>query len=138
MQVNRLSLILYMLLSAVASRADVQLTEKKLAGDTSQNWIAERVETVMGSGGCTQGETWRFSADHSVEIRKCIDRKLTRQQNSWSLAEESSLDTVITVGAMQYYLTFYKRAGGSYMLLKSISNRKLDGRVNKEFRLEDE
>ena len=138
MQTKSPGLVLFVLLSAGTTRADVKQTELKLAGNNAQKWIAESVETVMGSGGCTKGETWRFKTDHSVEIRKCIDGKLNSKKSSWSLAEESSLDTVITVGEMQYYVTFYKKTDGSYMQLKSISHSKVDGRVNKEFRLEDE
>ena len=135
---NCLRITTCVLLFSAASRADISDTEKKLAGSTSQNWVAERVEMVMGTGGCTKGETWRFSADHSVEIRKCEAGKLNRERSTWSLTEENSLDTVLSVNGVQCYVTFYRNARGSYMQLKTIPAKKDVQRVNKEFRLEDE
>jgi hypothetical protein len=124
--------------AASAVRADVKETAQKLTGATSQNWVAERIETVMGTGGCTKGETWRFNANQSVEIRKCVSGKIDKQTLNWSLKEESSLDTVITIDYNQYYITFYKKAGANWMQLKGVPNSKTDPRINREFRLADE
>jgi hypothetical protein len=135
---RRLALSVCALLSAFVCAADVQETSKKLAGNKALNWIFERVEMVMGAGGCKRGESWRFGADHSVEIRQCVSGKLIVQKDTWTLSEVNDLDTVLTVGPAKYYITFYNKADGKYMQLRSISESKADARVNKEFRLNDE
>lgn len=138
MRVKRGIFILCPVIAALSAQADVKETAQKLTGATSQNWVAERIETVMGTGGCTKGETWRFNANHSVEIRKCIHGKIDRQTRDWQLREESSLDTVITVAPDQFYVTFYKKSGADWMQLKTVSYNKVEQRKNIEFRLEDE
>jgi hypothetical protein len=136
---KRLAILAYALLSSFVCRADVQATSKRLAGNGALNWIVERVEMVMGpAGGCKRGEVWRFGADHSVEIRQCAGGKLVTRKDTWSLDEVNDLDTVLTVGSAKYYITFYNKADGKYMQLKSVSESKAEERLNKEFRLNDQ
>lgn len=138
MSLKRARVILCLAVAAFMARADVKETAQKLTGATSQNWVAERVETVMGTGGCTKGETWRFNANNSVEIRKCVNGKIDKQTRTWRLTEKSSLDTVITIDVDQFYIIFYKKGAANWMQLRTVAENKVEQRKNIEFRLEDD
>src|ERR1022692_3898369 len=88
-----------LLLAALAAQNEVRDLERKLAGDREHTWVFARMEVIMGGDGrCKAGETWRFGSNHDVQIRKCQNERLVVSNWRWSVAEESSLDTVLTIG----------------------------------------
>src|SRR5438128_1424472 len=80
---------------------------QRLTGTQSRDWIFERVETTLGGGdSCTKGEVWTFARTGTVEIRKCVNGLLHREQRPWSLRQENQLDTTIIIGPDSYTLLF--------------------------------
>ena len=123
----------------VAAPGGVRDTERKLAGAREQTWVFARMEIVMGGEGkCRAGETWRFGSGHDVQFKQCDKGKVAVSDGKWSIAEEGSLDTVLTIGPDHYYLTFWEVSGARYMRLRTKVVTKTEARIDREFRLDQD
>jgi hypothetical protein len=117
---------------------DVPTAARQLAGGNSRTWVFERLTVVLGdTGGCTSGETWRFIADHEVEITACKNNRLVTKTLGWSLSTAGDLDTLVVVGDTAYYLVFRQESSATVMRLRTVSSSKAEPRVTKEFRLQE-
>jgi hypothetical protein len=117
---------------------DVPTAARQLVGGDSRTWVLERITVVLGgTRGCTSGETWRFIADHKVEIKACKNNRLVTETLNWSLSREGDLDTLVVVGDTSYYLVFSQERSATIMRLRTASGTKIEPRVTKEFHLQE-
>jgi hypothetical protein len=131
--------IALLVFTAAVARGELKDTEGKLAGADANTWVFARMEIVMGGGArCKGGETWRFNRNHDVQIKRCESERILVSNEKWSVKQENSLDTVLTIGVSRYYVTFRDSSGAHYMLLRTVVNTKSEERVDKEFRLDAE
>jgi len=114
-----------------------EASAQQLVGENSRTWTFRRVEIEMsGTSRCISGETWSFSANHYVVIKSCESNQLVTKSLKWSLSQKGSLDTVVMVGDIPYYLTFWRKGSDRFMRLRTLTDTKTTPRVTKDFLLE--
>jgi len=92
---------------------------ERLAGSSWREWTLHRFEMTMGaSAGCRSGESYRFSADHTLTIRQCKEGRVVTTTEKWSVSKEGEVDTILTVGDKRYHLFFKREAGTDSMRLE--------------------
>jgi hypothetical protein len=114
------------------------LTQAKaqLTGETSRDWVFQQVRTMMGSADrCTQGEIYRFKADGTLTVEKCIEGQLARETQRWTLERESPYDLRLTINGDPSTILFKTEAGAQLMILRKRSDSKTAPTVDREFRL---
>jgi hypothetical protein len=109
---------------------------RKLAGDHSHEWIYKQMRMTMGaSSACTEGEVYKFSADHHLVVESCENGKVVRTNHNWSIAKEGQLDIVLTIDDKPYYLLFKDAGIAHLMILRDRSGSKPMPTQDREFRL---
>jgi hypothetical protein len=131
---------LLILMSTVSTAQDTTgQIEKKLAGSKGHDWIYEKIVMFLGPGDkCKQGERYRFKADHTVVISKCVDSKLQSSTQNWSIQSVDALETHIDVAGTSYILIFWDNSNGHFMLLRTKSDVKVGATIDKQFQLAEE
>lgn len=54
------------------------------------------------------------------------------------MTQKSALDNVLTIGSDEYYLRFFEKSGSHYMNLRTVVTTKIEPRIDKDFRLDQE
>jgi hypothetical protein len=138
---SRISLpvLLFMLLFSVAMFGDsADQIAKQLAGKDAREWVFKRFETFMGSKNqCKQGESYRFKADHTVIISRCINGQVNDETQQWSI-ESDQLETRLKLGDVRYILKFWDTPRGHFMMLRTKATTKTEKTVDKTFQLAEE
>jgi hypothetical protein len=112
---------------------------KKLTGSKGREWTFKKWEMFMGPGNrCTQGASYRFTADHQVKISSCVDGHVKTETKPWSLDAGSPLDTKLTIGDSSYVLLFWDKEQGHFMTLRTKPADKTKETVDMEFQLQED
>lgn len=61
---------------------------RRLTGD----WIKVRESVFMGDARCRQGERWRFAADGTLVVRRCVDEAWRVTRHRWRLEPDGQID----------------------------------------------
>jgi hypothetical protein len=109
--------------------------EKRLAGAHAREWVFKKFETYMGAGNkCKQGESYRFKADHTVTISRCVNGEIHDEAETWSI-ESDQLETRLAIGTDHYILKFSDDNKGHFMLLRTKPRIKTEATTDKIFQL---
>ena len=99
----------------------VASAEAKLAGASSRRWILTSIVVFMDvSEGqkCSQGEAYTFSAQHQVDITRCVGGRLRRTTGTWAISAASPYDLVVTLSGQPYDLSFKDSPGKRQLRLR--------------------
>jgi hypothetical protein len=101
---NVLLLVIFLSLNVFAQRTETEIL--KLLNDGSEKvWLYEGTETFMkGSDHCDEGKYFLFRSDNKVVIAECINNHWERNEESYTLRKETSVDWYITIGEEEFYL----------------------------------
>lgn len=131
-------ILLFVSSSTLFSADSADQIAKRLAGVESREWVFKRFETFMGAGNrCRQGESYRFKADHSVIISRCVNGEVHDETQQWSI-ETEELDTRLKIGGVDYVLKFWNTSQGHFMMLRKKSRTKIEPTWQKTFQLAEE
>ncbi|MFM0557729.1 hypothetical protein P0D69_43355 [Paraburkholderia sediminicola] len=113
-----------------------------LSGSSSHEWIFQRIVLSMGAGDeCAGGETYTFSKNHQVAIRRCTKGHLLTTQRKWSVSTKDG-DTLLQIdgdGASPYLLQFKTDAQGRRLMrLRTKPPDQNRPVVDKEFKLNED
>jgi hypothetical protein len=109
--------------------------EGRLTGGGVRTWVFQQeVVTMGGSDDCTQGDVFRFAADHSVIQEVCEKGKLRKDKRSWKFTGEGPLDVALTIGEEKYLVLFKQSGEGWLMRLRKPSDSKTQPTDDKEYR----
>ena len=135
------SVVCYLTLACAGSLAQdtAAQIENRLAGTHGRDWIYQKVVMFMGPGeNCKQGEKYRFKADHTVAISRCVDKQMHTETQNWSIESADALETHIRVGGSSFILRFWDMPNGHFMALRTKATDKTQPTTDKEFQLAEE
>ena len=119
--------------------ATVDTAARKLTGGRSRDWVFVQMIKMMGeSEKCSQGEVYRFSADGTLVIEKCVGEKVVRASHHWAVTQAGQLDTVLTIDGESYELLFKDDGNAHLMRLRVRSGSKTVPTTDREFRLSED
>ena len=124
--------------SSLAQNTTAQV-ESQLAGRHGRDWVYKKIVGFMGPGEkCEQGEKYRFKADHTLVISRCVDSRMQTETQDWSIESVDALETHIKVGNSSYILRFWDTPKGHFMALRTKAIDKTQETIDKEFQLAEE
>lgn len=88
-----LALLLVLTASAGAQTTSGALpTQDDLARRLAGDWIKAREAVFTGGGRCRQGERWRFLADGTLVVRRCVNEAWRVTRHRWHLEPDGQID----------------------------------------------
>jgi hypothetical protein len=95
--------------------------QSELTGGSARRWIFQSMDLFMGSSNrCVRGETYTFSADHTVLISTCVSGTVENKRLAWKLLPPSDGETVLSIGATNYSVRFRSSTTQEYMRLRTV------------------
>lgn len=79
---------------------------KLLAGNQHKEWVAKPWVNVMGGDPvkkCDGGESYTFSKDGTVEIRRCVNGAIVKNNNHWNVSNNGH-DNFLHIGDDKYQI----------------------------------
>jgi hypothetical protein len=131
------ALMLVLSSTAFGANSNDQL-EERLAGTEAREWVFQKFDTFMSAGKkCKKGESYRFNADHTVNISRCFDGQVQDETMQWSI-ESDAVETRLKLDSTFYILKFWNTRKGHFMMLRTKASTKTEETVDKTFRLAEE
>jgi hypothetical protein len=112
---------------------------QKLTGGNAREWVLQQIITSMGpTPGCTQGESYRFTANNKVTVSKCDGSQLKSSTYDWKIEQLGSIDVAVTFNNQRYYVLFRDVDDKHFMRLQVRSDSKTNPSRDFELRLADD
>jgi len=109
----------------------------RLTGGNEREWIFQAFDEHLGSDdSCREGESYRFKTNNTVEIEKCVNRRIVRTQHRWHLALSSTGKAMLTIGSDTYQALLYSQRDVQLLRLRKTSPRRPDLTIDKVLRYE--
>lgn len=114
----------------------LEKSKQQLTGGSARDWVFQVVHTIMGAQPrCSQGEVYRFSADSTLLIERCVNGSMQTTSHRWIVSLESPYDVQLQIDGKPYHLLFKQEPNADLMVLREPSPSKIAPTVDRQFRL---
>jgi hypothetical protein len=119
-----------------AADAETDAMVSKLTGGATREWVMTQVQTIMGAGGCSQGEVYKFAQGGSLTIDRCVNGQMEPETHHWQIGREGPIDIILDIDRTRYRVLIREAGNAFEMRLRHAAAVKADPSEDRVFRYE--